>query len=507
MRKKWTMIIVAGCLLFALLAGATSLVVFGGMSANDEATATQECTPSGGDVEPAPDDSSDGGLASKVSIDGQRIDAEQSKNASIIRGVGKARGHSTRDIAIAIATAIQESNLRNLHGGDRDSLGIYQQRPSIKGGDGKPYWGTPSQIMDVVYATNRFYREFEKKVKNPDSMTMIEVAIKIQAPSRSAYYSRWKWDAIAMKLAGNASGKDYSDGTLAQQAVLGSVTGDCLDNGQITGTIENVVQAALSQIGEPYTWGGESEVNGFDCSGLMQWAYAKIGVKLPRVSRDQYNAGDHIRPSDMQRGDMVFWAHNTSDPSTIFHVALYLGNNQIIEAPRPGKLIGIHNLYWQDHIIGAVRVHIPAKAGMEQSAKWQMPLRDGYRISSPFGMRFHPTKHVWKLHDGVDMAAPTGTPIYAASSGTIIRKDFTANAYGNYVVIDHGNGIQTGYAHMNAYAPNIGVGTRVTTGQLLGYVGMTGPATGPHLHFNVKVNGEWKEPLKFMQGKTGQIPI
>lgn len=118
---------------------------------------------------------------------------------------------------------------------------------------------------------------------------------------------------------------------------------------------------------------------------------------------------------------------------------------------------------------------------------------DGARISSKFGMRFHPVLHYNKLHGGTDFAAPTGTPIYAAADGTI---EFAAmkGANGNLTVLRHENGWQTLYLHQNVFAPGIATGVRVMQGQRIGDVGTTGRSTGPHLHYEVHINGERVDP-------------
>jgi hypothetical protein len=115
-------------------------------------------------------------------------------------------------------------------------------------------------------------------------------------------------------------------------------------------------------------------------------------------------------------------------------------------------------------------------------------------LTSQFGPRFHPILKVTKLHAGVDWAAPTGTPILAAGAGTISFAG-DGSGYGNVVYIDHPGGIQTRYAHMNAFAPGIKTGGAVKAGDLIGYVGTTGRSTGPHLHFEVHVNGTPVDPF------------
>ncbi len=118
--------------------------------------------------------------------------AEQQKNAALIVSIGEERPEkfSDRDIAIAIGTAIQESGMLNLDYGDRDSLGIYQQRPSVGS------WGTAEEIRNPTHAINQFYDSLAD-VANRDSKSMMDVAIEVQIPSRAAYERTWKWDGIA----------------------------------------------------------------------------------------------------------------------------------------------------------------------------------------------------------------------------------------------------------------------------------------------------------------------
>ncbi|HVY90248.1 MAG TPA: M23 family metallopeptidase, partial [Hyphomonadaceae bacterium] len=114
---------------------------------------------------------------------------------------------------------------------------------------------------------------------------------------------------------------------------------------------------------------------------------------------------------------------------------------------------------------------------------------NGARISSPFGNRMHPILGYTKLHKGTDFAAPTGTPIYAAGNGVIMRYGKFSD-YGNYALIKHANNYETAYGHMSRYAAGLKVGSHVHQGEVIGYVGMTGGATGPHLHYEVHINGQ-----------------
>ena len=137
-----------------------------------------------------------------------------------------------------------------------------------------------------------------------------------------------------------------------------------------------------------------------------------------------------------------------------------------------------------------------------QKALMKTPI-NGARLSSSFGMRKHPIDGFNKMHRGTDFAAPMGTPIMASGKG-IIKKAGWCGGGGNCVVIKHNSTYQTVYAHMSKFAKGIRKGTRVKQGQTIGYVGSTGKSTGPHLHYEVIVNGKRinSQTLKLPSGKT-----
>jgi murein DD-endopeptidase MepM/ murein hydrolase activator NlpD len=118
------------------------------------------------------------------------------------------------------------------------------------------------------------------------------------------------------------------------------------------------------------------------------------------------------------------------------------------------------------------------------------------RISSPFGMRWHPVLKRKQFHNGVDFAAPTGTTIWACAAGTVVVAD-TRGANGRLVSIDHEEGLVSHYAHLSRFAAGIKAGVAVKQGQVVGYVGSTGRSTGPHLHYGLKKNGKFLDPLTY----------
>ena len=145
--------------------------------------------------------------------------------------------------------------------------------------------------------------------------------------------------------------------------------------------------------------------------------------------------------------------------------------------------------------------HFDKNGKSSQKALMKTPI-NGARLSSPFGMRKHPIDGFNKMHRGTDFAAPLGTPIMASGNG-VVKKAGWCGGGGNCVVIKHNSTYQTVYAHMSKFASGIRSGVRVKQGQTIGFVGSTGKSTGPHLHYEVIVNGKKinSQTLKLPSGK------
>jgi len=143
----------------------------------------------------------------------------------------------------------------------------------------------------------------------------------------------------------------------------------------------------------------------------------------------------------------------------------------------------------------------PSKAPPQGSMTWPYP--GDYTIYSPFGMRMHPIYHVYKMHTGVDLGGSYGNPIVAAADGTVIiasapvaGQNTGGSNYGNYIVIDHGGGVSTLYGHCRDLY--VSVGDTVVAGQKIAACGSTGASTGPHVHFEVRINGTRVNPAGYI---------
>ncbi|MGS2619302.1 C40 family peptidase [Micromonospora sp. LZ34] len=298
--------------------------------------------------------------------------SEQVGNAATIAAVGAERGVPPRGWVIALATAMQESTLRNLPGGDRDSIGLFQQRPSQG-------WGTPAQLRDPRYAAGTFYTA----LLAVDGWQALPLTDAVQAVQRSAFpgaYAKWEDDAIALVrvlTGGTAAGPVGGD---LEQAMSNPLClfdgGDGQFGGEPVplppgftlppGTPLPVVTAigwALAQLGTPYTFGGDCTAahsgiarHQCDCSSLMQQAYRAAGIGIPRTTSEQVHAGTPVTDyRDLRPGDLLFIAGSRGSTSRPGHVGMYLGQGLIVQAPHTGDVVKINKLAAWSGQLAAVR--------------------------------------------------------------------------------------------------------------------------------------------------------
>lgn len=290
--------------------------------------------------------------------------AEQIRNASTITNVARSRQLVPRAAVIAVATAMQESTLQNLNHGDRDSLGLFQQRPSQG-------WGTASQITDPVYASNQ-YLDALVKVRDWQTRPLTDVAADVQHPDeryRSAYA---KWEQSAADLVSSTWGTAAVSIVNSGGATCAGAGGDgrkTTDAIQLpagftlpAGTPVQVVTAirfGISKLGMPYQWGGVGNPS-YDCSGLMMKAYEAAGITITRTTFSQVSDGAAV-PSAAQLlpGDLIFTAGSDGTRSNPGHVGMYLGSDLVLDAPQTGKNIQITHFsggYWNREAVAFRRI-------------------------------------------------------------------------------------------------------------------------------------------------------
>ncbi|TEB16212.1 Murein DD-endopeptidase MepM [Pelotomaculum sp. FP] len=205
-------------------------------------------------------------------------------------------------------------------------------------------------------------------------------------------------------------------------------------------------------------------------------------------------------------------AHTDSDGGTWYERILHIIITQRT-AGEQAKIYGFNNDQWEvleellcgeyDRYFMALITgvgHLGDGTGVIADGLYIWPSADSNYVTSFFGTRLHPVLGVYKTHSGIDIGAGYGTAVLAAADGVVTTAAYDAGGYGNYVIIDHGNGNKTLYAHMSQMSA--GVGQTVTQGQTIGLVGSTGLSTGPHLHFEVYVGGTRVDPLLYFSNYT-----
>lgn len=305
-------------------------------------------TPGSGST--SPPTSSNITITSTTSNDSFALSGERLTNARTIVSVGDGMGVSTRAKVIAAATAIQESKLINITAGP-SVFGIFQQTP--------PGWGTVAQVEDPAHAATSFYTRL-LKVPGWQSMSLADAAESVQISGLPQYYAQWEQSA-----------------TVIVAALTGQHATGCGPQVDVPGNpkAQIAVNAALSQLGVPYSFAGgngqgptlgqcvtgtdganDCRVAGFDCSGLMLYAWGKAGVTVPHFTGAMWTDPDftHITDkSQLQPGDMMMF--EGSPPG---HTGMYIGNGQIVDAPHSGSVVkyeSVNDPWYKSEYIGALR--------------------------------------------------------------------------------------------------------------------------------------------------------
>ncbi|GAA3870653.1 C40 family peptidase [Saccharothrix violaceirubra] len=268
----------------------------------------------------------EGGGEERGRGDASRLSGEQRKTVGMIISIGQELKLPPLAWQIAIQAGMTESGLRSLDYGDRDSLGIFQMRPSMG-------WGTPQQVTDPDYAIRKFYAV----LLNVPGWEDQRPGDSAQDVERSAYPDRYhRWEAMAAFMIGEL-------GDVPDPAGCGASAGNFL---VASGAASTAIEFTRQQLGEPYLWGGNGP-DAWDCSGILVKAFGAAGVKIPRVANDQYmSGGAHLPVREAKAGDLIFWATNPANPVTVHHVGMYLGNDQYIHAPQTGDVVKISKINW-----------------------------------------------------------------------------------------------------------------------------------------------------------------
>ena len=263
--------------------------------------------------------------------------------------VGRQRNLPPRAWQIAIQAGNTESSLTDIAHGDRDSLGVFQMRPSQG-------WGTPAQLLDVNYSINKFY-DVLQTTPGWEGMRPGEAA---QAVESSGFPLRYhQGEAMAAHLV-STQGNGASVSSCRNLPPAGELAA-------------RAMAYASAQTGKPYVWGSAGP-DAFDCSGLVQQAWHAAGIEIPKYSRSQYfQGGTQLPINQAQPGDLVFWGYGR-DPAAIHHVAMYTGNNEVLQAPEPGQTVQRHPIWDGGELLPmAVRPGTPPATTAQAAGPGQQP--------------------------------------------------------------------------------------------------------------------------------------
>ncbi|MEC4018263.1 C40 family peptidase [Streptomyces sp. H27-D2] len=313
-----------------------------------------------------------------VSMLGLEAPEEQIPNAKAIQATGVAMKVPSRGQVVALATALQESGLRNLDYGDRDSLGLFQQRPSQG-------WGTAAQIRHPVHSSTKFY-EGLLKVSGWESMTVPQAAQTVQRSGFPGAYARWEPLATALQKAvakslpqgGAAEEGDSEDakptapanscgtGTGGDGSKFGPIPAGTVPKGYKVPTdapksVRTDIRWGLGQLGTSYQWGGrctdahgQDPMGRCDCSSLMQASYKAGGVSISRTTYTQVKEGKSVSSDALEPGDLLFTHGTAAVPE---HVGMFIGGGLILQAPRTGDVVKFSTLAdWKPGILASRRV-------------------------------------------------------------------------------------------------------------------------------------------------------
>jgi hypothetical protein len=415
------------------------------------------------------------------------LDAEQARNAGIIVAVGQAAEVPAFGLHVALATAMQESSLRNLDHGDQDSLGLFQQRPSAG-------WGTPAQLQDPVYAAQAFFGGENGPnggeppgLLDQDGWQHMSLADAAQAVQRSAHpdaYARWEkaaagWLAAIAGTPGHAC--DPGGGLVCPPTGLAAEDG-------LTPDALRVLRCIASHFPQVTTFHGVGDrPNDSDHPSGRAVDAVIPDWGLPAGNELGWQVAEWVRANHVCLGvTYVIWD------------GLIWSADRSVEVWRPYE----HPNGWTDansQHLNHVHVSVHGNAGACVDGAWVVPIAGDYVITARFGQ----ADPRWSnRHTGVDLAAPVGRPVLAAAGGQVTYTGWDG-VYGQRIEITHLDGTKTWSAHLSAIT--VGDGAFVAAGEQIGLVGSTGNSTGPHLHYEIRISGVPTDPVPWMAAKGAPL--
>jgi len=454
------------------------------------------------------------GNATTTGVQVADLNPAQMDSAAIIVAVGEQLQVPPQGIVVALAAASQESRFQNYAndgtdprlrpeqrqvvqslgyphdavGRDHGSVNAFQQQ--------FPGWGTIAELMNPPTAARKFYQAL-LRVPGWPSMPVTVAAQTVQSSQFPGAYA--DHETLARQLYTRLAGAAATAGNLAAAPCSSGAPMSCPATGLpvedgLTPDALRVLRCVQQTFGDH--------------------SYLGVGERSNNPTSDHpVGRAVDVRTAgwDTPTGN----AHGTAVATWVTEHAAALGVTYVIWAAQiwtadtaaarwqpythPSGGSG-PTLAHRDHVHTSVHGNAgtDVAAGAVSATGWSLPLDPGtYTLTSGYGPRPSPTGGSGAFHAGLDFAAPTGTPIRAAVDGIVTYAGFTSGGFGNLVIIQTAPNVLTYYAHQSALT--VATGAQVTAGQVIGAVGTTGDSTGPHLHFEVRIDGKTVDPLPYLR--------
>ena len=292
--------------------------------------------------------------AAKRQLDAAQLVLDQRARAIYVRGPATSLGQLLG--AVEIHDALTQLRYQaSVMGADSDAIARVEQAKRVLNAIAADLARQRRTQEDLQARLARQRKEIEAHLASQRSyLARVNRAVRRAVEEERRRQEELRRRALARRLAAERAERARAARARARNRLSGP--GWSADPGlgrRSSRTARRAVRDALAQLGKPYVWGATGP-GSFDCSGLVMTAYARAGLSLPRVSRAQWYAGPHVDLIDLAPGDLVFFADDTSNPSSIHHVGMYIGRGQMVEAPYTGASVRISSIGRSDYI-GAVR--------------------------------------------------------------------------------------------------------------------------------------------------------